>query len=168
MIVMHWKKISKTSGETITVVTFLPTFFLFFRKQGSLPEKLPQRPPGIMNSNTIILPEVPSNRKSFLKKYVKIASRLFSQIDVAKPLTLDLKNNGGGKPQALIAALLPILSFAPSSVLTYVKTKDHQFKKDIVKEKRPRKKERNMHQSGHERERNNVSSIHCEIVFFTT
>lgn len=97
-----------------------------------LPEILPKL---IKSENRLILPETPSNRKSFQKKYVLTANKLLCEINTKKPLFIDLRDNNGGKPEVMVAGLLPLLMLVPSKVLTYTKTRDGKFKKDLIREK---------------------------------
>lgn len=101
-----------------------------------LPRRLPQGPLHLpkMNRRRLIIPEIPSNDKSFQKKYVKLANKMLLAFD-DDHLYIDLRNNGGGKPHVMIAALLPIFNTTfhkKTTTLTYIRTANSKFVPDVI------------------------------------
>lgn len=98
------------------------------QKDIGLPKFIPS-----IKDDIFILPAIPSNDKKFQKKYVKIANKLLLNND-REELIIDLGYNGGGKPEVMIAGLLPIFNISKKIILTYIKNKKG-YVKDIVKHK---------------------------------
>jgi C-terminal processing protease CtpA/Prc len=69
--------------------------------------------------------------RNFKKKYVSECNRLLLENDAAR-LTLDFRNNSGGKPEVMMAGLLPLLNMSRRKILTYF-TNSTGMHKDIVK-----------------------------------
>ncbi len=77
----------------------------------------PFNPPEIlphMKNNRIIITDTGSNSEKFHKKYITKLNKLLLS---AKEFNLDFQNNYGGKPQVMIACLLPL--FKNNGVLSY-------------------------------------------------
>ena len=88
-----------------------------------------------MIENVLILPEITSCNEEIKKRYIKICNNLILNYDnINKNLIINLKNNGGGKPEVMIAALLPLFNISKRKILTYFYDKNHIFRKDIIKD----------------------------------
>lgn len=76
------------------------------------------------NVKAIWIPECPSNDPQFWKKYAEVGYKLvldhFKEVDT---ITIDLRNNMGGKPGPMAAALSPIFGLSKRNVLTFLTTK---------------------------------------------
>ena len=100
------------------------------KNSSMLPKILPKI---VLSENKFILPEMASNNKLFQKKYVNKGNELLLKLHSNEPLIIDLRNNNGGKPEVMAAALLPLFNLVNSKILTYIKTKNGSHKKDIVR-----------------------------------
>jgi hypothetical protein len=63
------------------------------------------------NNNNIIIPEIASNDIKFQQKYVDTLNIILLDSDMNK-IRLDFRNNYGGKPQVMIAGLLPLFNMS--------------------------------------------------------
>lgn len=95
------------------------------------PKILPQwKSPGVL-----WIPCVPHNDDKFLNLYVKTGNELLLAFK-GKTLTLDFRGNGGGKPQIMIAALLPLFNVLKKrTVLTYLSDHDGNIHPDVIFQK---------------------------------
>ena len=92
-------------------------------------------PPEILphyNKPYIIIPEVASNDIKFQQKYVDTLNKILLDND-QKHIKLDFRNNYGGKPQVMIAGLLPLFNMSKRKILTFITTKSKVVIKDICK-----------------------------------
>jgi len=83
------------------------------------------------NKSFIVVPEVASNDVKFQQKYVDTLNKILLDND-EKHIKLDFRFNGGGKPQVMIAGLLPLFNMSKRKILTYITTKS-KLVKDIIK-----------------------------------
>ena len=83
------------------------------------------------NIDFIYIPEIASNDIKFQKKYIKILNNILLDND-RKHIKLDFRNNGGGKPEVMIAGLLPLFNMSKRKVLTFITTKSKRIF-DIIK-----------------------------------
>lgn len=90
------------------------------------PEYLPY-----VNGDLICIPEIASNDIVFQNKYIQIMNKTLLDNDRFH-IKLDFRNNGGGKPQVMIAGLLPLFNMSKRKILTFVTTKTKRIK-DIIK-----------------------------------
>ena len=91
-------------------------------------------PPEILpyyNKSFIIIPDVASNDIKFQQKYVDTLNKILLDND-EKHIKLDFRNNYGGKPQVMIAGLLPLFNMSKRKLLTFITTKSKVIK-DICK-----------------------------------
>jgi hypothetical protein len=90
----------------------------------------PFNPPEILpyiKNNRIIITDTGSNSITFHKKYINRLNKLLLS---SKELNLDFQNNYGGKPQVMIAGLLPL--FKNNGVLSYYYDKNNKRHNDII------------------------------------
>ena len=83
-------------------------------------------------NNRIMIPNTGSNSKPFHREYIKTLNQLLLQ-EAAKTsvLNLDFMNNGGGKPEVMIAGLLPIFNNFDISILSYYYDRDKKRHPDV-------------------------------------
>ena len=121
----------KTDEETFT--TFQK---LWGKEHGGLfrldepfnpPERLPY-----LKDGQIMITDTGSNSKKFHKLYVKTLNDLLLTC-TSGTLNLNFENNGGGKPQVMIAGLLPIFNNFDISVLSYYYDRDLKPHYDVKK-----------------------------------
>jgi C-terminal processing protease CtpA/Prc len=79
----------------------------------------------------INIPEIATNDIKFQKKYVKTLNDILLKND-KEHLNLDFRNNFGGKPEIMVAGLLPLFNMSKRKVLTYITTKTKRII-DIIK-----------------------------------
>lgn len=95
----------------------------------------PFNPPEILpyyRDNRIMITDTGSNSKNFHKLYVKTLNNLILN-SKSHILNLDFSNNYGGKPQVMIAGLLPIFNNFNKCVLSYYYDKYKRRHYDIKK-----------------------------------
>jgi hypothetical protein len=95
----------------------------------------PFYPPEILpyyKDNQIIITDTGSNSKKFHKLYIKTLNNLILN-SKSSTLNLNFSNNNGGKPQVMIAGLLPIFNNFNKSVLSYYYDKNMKSHYDIKK-----------------------------------
>ena len=80
--------------------------------------------------NQIMITDTGSNSKEFHKLYIKTLNDLILN-SKSSTLNLNFNNNGGGKPQVMIAGLLPIFNNFDISILCYYYDKDNKSHYDI-------------------------------------
>lgn len=80
----------------------------------------------------ICIPEIAYNNIKFQEKYVKTLNKLLIDNDT-KHIKLDFRNNYGGKPQVMIAGLLPLFNLSKNKILTYITTKSKTIKDVYIK-----------------------------------
>jgi len=95
----------------------------------------PFNPPEVLpyyKGDQIIITENASNSESFHKLYIKTLNNLILS-SKSTTLNLNFSNNGGGKPQVMIAGLLPIFNNFPSlgSILSYYYDKNNKKHYDV-------------------------------------
>lgn len=91
----------------------------------------PKKLPKIIN-NILLIPEIASNDKKFQKEYINKCNKLLLQLD-KDIIYLDFRNNYGGKPEIMIAGLLPLFNMSTRKVLNYIKTKN-KIIRNIIKQ----------------------------------
>ena len=92
-------------------------------------------PPEILpyyKDDQIIITDTGSNSKKFHKLYIKTLNELILN-SKSNILNLNFSNNNGGKPQVMIAGLLPIFNNFNISILSYYYDKDKKSHYDIKK-----------------------------------
>ena len=92
-------------------------------------------PPEILpyyKDNQIIITDTGSNSKKFHKLYIKTLNELILNSN-SSTLNLNFSNNNGGKPQVMIAGLLPIFNNFDISILSYYYDKHMKSHYDIKK-----------------------------------
>lgn len=80
----------------------------------------------------IIITDTGSNNKKFHKLYIKTLNNLILN-NKSTTLNLNFCDNDGGKPQVMIAGLLPIFNNFDISILSYYYSKDMKRKYDVKK-----------------------------------
>lgn len=86
----------------------------------------PFNPPEVLpyyKNKQIIITDTGSNSKKFHKLYIKTLNNLILN-NKSTTLNLNFCNNNGGKPQVMIAGLLPIFNNFDISILSYYYTKN--------------------------------------------
>lgn len=90
-------------------------------------------PPEILpyyKDNIIIITDTGSNSKKFHQSYISTLNNLI--LNSTSPiLNLNFSNNGGGKPQVMIAGLLPIFNNFDIAILSYSYDKDGKLHYDV-------------------------------------
>jgi hypothetical protein len=89
------------------------------------PETLPY-----YKDNQIIITDTGSNSKKFHRLYIKKLNELILN-SKSSTLNLNFSNNGGGKPQVMIAGLLPIFNNFDISTLAYYYDKNMKLHYDV-------------------------------------
>jgi len=90
-------------------------------------------PPEILpyyKDDQIIITDTGSNSKKFHRLYIKTLNDLILN-SKSSTLNLNFCNNGGGKPQVMIAGLLPIFNNFDISILAYYYDKDNKSHYDV-------------------------------------
>ena len=78
----------------------------------------------------IIVTDTGSNSIKFQHQYIKTLNNLLLE-NKTGILNLDFSNNGGGKPQVMIAGLLPIFNNFDLSILSYYYDRNDKKHKDV-------------------------------------
>jgi len=94
-------------------------------KRFNPPETLPY-----YKDEQIIITATGSNSKKFHKLYIKTLNELILN-SKSHVLNLNFNNNGGGKPQVMIAGLLPIFNNFDISILSYYYDRDNKSHYDV-------------------------------------
>jgi len=92
-------------------------------------------PPEVLpyyKNNQIIITDTGSNYKKFHIQYIKTLNNLILQ-NKGNILNLNFSNNNGGKPQVMIAGLLPIFNNFNISILSYYYDKNKKSHYDVKK-----------------------------------
>jgi hypothetical protein len=95
----------------------------------------PFYPPEVLpyyKDNKIIITDTGSNSSKFHKLYIKTVNELILNTK-GEILNLDFSNNYGGKPQVMIAGLLPIFNNFNKSILSYYYDKNKKPHYDVKK-----------------------------------
>ena len=95
----------------------------------------PFNPPEILpyyKDDQIIITDTGSNSIKFHKLYIKTLNELILN-SKSEILNLNFSNNNGGKPQVMIAGLLPIFNNFKISILSYYYDKDKKSHYDVRK-----------------------------------
>jgi hypothetical protein len=82
----------------------------------------PWNPPEFLpyyKNNKIIVTDVGSSSIKFHKEYIKTLNNLIIENSNNDIINLDFTNNGGGKPEVMVAGLLPIFNNFDLKVLSY-------------------------------------------------
>jgi hypothetical protein len=104
----------------------------YFSRQDFAEFHPPELLPTVVAPGHLHFPEVASNDPAFQQTYVDVGNRLLLENDTVH-LTLDFRNNGGGKPQTMIAALLPLFNLSSRTVLAYITRADGGRKREVLK-----------------------------------
>lgn len=89
------------------------------------PEILPYR-----TNNIITITDTGSNSKNFHQLYIKTLNNLTTE-NISNIFNLDFRNNNGGKPQVMVAGLLPIFNNFNIHILSYYYDKNKKRHYDI-------------------------------------
>lgn len=95
----------------------------------------PFHPPEILpycNDKKIMITDTGSNSKTFEKLYIKTLNNIILS-NKTRTLDLNFNNNFGGKPQIMIAGLLPIFNNFNITVLSYYYDKNNNKHYDVKK-----------------------------------
>jgi hypothetical protein len=90
-------------------------------------------PPEILpyyKDDQIIITDTGSNSKTFHQSYILTLNNLILT-STSHILNLNFSNNSGGKPQVMIAGLLPIFNIFDISILSYYYDKDNKAHYDV-------------------------------------
>ena len=94
----------------------------------------PWNPPEILpyyKNDKIIVTDVGSTSIKFHKEYIKTLNNLILENSNNGIINLDFTNNGGGKPQVMVAGLLPIFNNFDLTVLSYFYDKNMKKHYDV-------------------------------------